>query len=68
VSRHEQDAIEPPWPPFAVTTGATHEREPATHEVIMSKNAIKGIPALLGDARRALAGADPRRGIMSAST
>lgn len=34
--------------------GANDEREPATHEVIMSKNAIKGLPALLGDARRAL--------------
>jgi DNA-binding transcriptional regulator YiaG len=44
----------PPRPLFPGAIGATCEHEPATHEVIMSKNAIKGVPALLADARRAL--------------
>jgi DNA-binding transcriptional regulator YiaG len=40
--------------PFPVAIGANDELEPARHEVIMPKNTIKGIPALLGDARRVL--------------
>jgi DNA-binding transcriptional regulator YiaG len=44
----------PPRTSSTGAIGATREDEPATHEVIMSKNAIKGIPALIGDARRAL--------------
>jgi hypothetical protein len=45
----------PPQASFAATIGAIHEQQPATQELITSRNAIKGVPALLRDARRPLA-------------
>jgi hypothetical protein len=40
LSRDDNDATWPPQTPLAAKNGATHEHEPATHEVIMSKSAI----------------------------